>query len=60
MVGKSLCRIEFDKNALQGISTLNEKQIAALNQQSQRLRNDLTYVIVPPYPTSPLPIYKGK
>lgn len=49
MVGKSLCRIEFDKNALQGISTLNEKQIAALNQQSQRLRNDLTYVIVPQF-----------
>ena len=49
MVGKSICRIEYDKNAIQGISTLNDKQIAALNQQSQRLRNDLTYVVVPQF-----------
>lgn len=49
MVGKSLLRIEFDKKAVQGISTLDEKQIANINQQSQRLRNDLTYVIVPQY-----------
>lgn len=49
MVGKSMCRIEFDKKAVQGISTLNEKQIASLNQRSQLLRKDLTYVIVPQY-----------
>ena len=49
MVGKSICRIEFDKKAVQGISTFEEKQIENQNQQSQRLRTDLTYVIAPQF-----------
>lgn len=47
MATKSTIRIEFDKSMNLGIAELTDSQTRNYGRQSQRLRTDLTYVIMP-------------